>query len=581
MNRVTVVHDVMVGMRDGVRLATDIYHPWAEPSPVAGPVLLRRTPYGKSEPADGSGWARRFAEHGFVTVVQDCRGCFRSEGDLDFLMAEAADGQDTVTWLRDQPWCDGRVGTWGGSWSGWVQTAMAAAGTAGLAAMVPVTSGSDALTSSVRHGGAMELRWIAWAFAQLARRGGASSPPFGQWLRRWPIAPGETQLADSPALERWVFQLLRGAPDDPVWSHPSLAPTRHLETYTDAPTLLIGGWYDSYARGTLELYERLAATRRGSVRAIVGPWAHNGVAEAYAGDVWFGEEAVLDLAAMHLRWFDRWLRGRDGRDGDDPAVRIFVMGGGSGRRRGDGRLDHGGRWRVESGWPPATAVATDLYLHSGGRLAPQRPAAGTAATTYRFDPADPVPTIGGNVSALSEPGGRELAPGGGYDQRTGPQVFGAIAPYGPLSERPDVVVFETEALREPVEVTGTILVRLWVSTTAAGTDVTAKLIDVYPPSPDRPGGYALNLTDSIVRVGAADLANAPAEVEVVLYPTANLFAAGHRIRLDISSSNFPRFDVNPNTGAPAWLPGRTVVADTTVHHDAAHPSRVVLPVVPA
>ncbi|SDU76902.1 CocE/NonD family hydrolase [Jiangella alkaliphila] len=583
---VVVERDVLVPMRDGTRLAADVYRPTATPGP--GPVLLHRTPYDKTEPADGSGWARMFAEHGYVAVVQDCRGCHASEGEVDFLFPEAEDGQDTVEWIRRQPWCDGRVGTWGASWSGWAQTAMAALGTPGLAAMVPVTSGSDGGTSAVRHGGAVELRWVAWAFSHAARNvpAAASGPGFGDWLARWPIRPGGTQLAAAPAYERWAFHLLTADDDDPAWRHPSLAPLAHLDTFTDAPTLLIGGWYDSYARGTLELYERLAAGRRGPIRVVMGPWAHGGLEEPHAGDVWFGDDAVLDPRAVHRRWFDRWLQGeRNGVD-DEAPVRLFVMGGGSGVRRPDGRLSHGGRWRDETEWPLARATPATLHLHAGGRLAPDRPADAGSATTYRFDPSDPVPTIGGNVSALTEvvPGkddARDIVSAGGFDQREGPHVFGASPPYSPLADRPDVLVFQSGALPEPVEVTGTVEVHLWVSSTAVSTDVTAKLIDLHPPSAAYPHGYALNLTDSIIRVrDTRSAAPDPADVTIMLYPTSNLFRAGHRIRVDISSSNFPRFDVNPNTGEPPGRSQRHVVAVNTIHHDNAHPSRIVLPIVP-
>jgi len=572
MSEVVVDRDVMVPMRDGVRLATDVYRRADTPP---GPVLLHRTPYDKTEPADGSGWARMFATQGYVAVVQDCRGCHASEGQVDFLLPEAGDGHDTVEWLRTQPWCDGRIGTWGASWSGWAQTAMAAVGTAGLAAMVPVTSGSDAVTSSVRHGGAMELRWAAWAFSHAAHNTRhavpalTDGPPFSAWLRHWPIRPGATQLAAAPGYEQWVFRLLTTDDDDPLWRHPSLAPVAHLDTYTDAPTLLIGGWYDSYARGTLELYEHLAATKSGPVHVVMGPWAHGGLEQPHAGDVWFGDAAVLDSAATHLRWFDQWLRQHDD---DQPPVRLFVMGGGDGTRRPDGRLAHGGTWRAEPRWPLARAVATTLHLHPDGLLATDPPTGDAAATRYRFDPSQPVPTVGGNVSALADLDSRDIVSGGGYDQVDGEP------PHLPLAARADVLVFQTPPLPAAVEVTGTAEVRLWVSSTAVSTDFTAKLIDVYPPSADHPHGYALNLTDSIVRL--RDLPSEPVEATIRLYPTSNLFAAGHRIRIDISSSNFPRFDVNPNTGEHPGRARRYVVAHNTVHHDTAHPSRVVLPIVP-
>lgn len=617
---VVVDRDVMVAMRDGVRLATDVYRPAPRPERSAAPlpVVLSRTPYDKTEADDGAGWARRFAREGYVAVVQDCRGCFRSEGEVDFLFPEADDGYDTVAWIRRQPWCDGRVGTLGTSWSGWAQTALAAAGAEGVAAMVPVMSGADGRTSSIRHGGAMELRWLAWAFwhsaantqAELVARPWVTSaltggPPFGELLRRWPPRPGTTQLGDAaPAYERWALELLAHGDDDEYWRHPSVAPVAHLDTFTDAPTLLVGGWYDSYTRGTLELYQALSATKRGPVKVVVGPWTHGQLEQPFAGDVWFGADAVFDGDAVHRRWFDRWLRDLPNGADDDSPVRIFVMGGGSGRPGPGGRLHHGGRWREEASWPLARTRYTPFHLHADGSLDRRAPDLPEASTTFRFDPSEPVPTIGGNVSSLAEivppPAGvdprlvpaddrnRDLVPPGGFDQMERADVFGCSPPYLPLATRADVLVFRTAPLEEALEVTGPVEVTLWVATTALDTDITAKLIDVYPPSPWYPRGYALNLTDSIVRLRYRNDARAPVEttpgevveVLVTLYPTSNVFAAGHRIRLDISSSNFPRFDVNPNTGEPLGRERGRVIAKTTVFHDSARPSRIVLPVVP-
>lgn len=618
---VQVDRDVMVPMRDGVRLATDVYRPTG-PHGVVGdplPVLLHRTPYNKVTTEEYDGWAHMFARRGYVAVLQDCRGCFGSGGELDFLVGEAPDGQDTVRWLRAQPWCDGQVGTWGTSYCGWTQTATAAAGTEGLAAMVPNQSGSNGYTSSIRHGGAMELRIIAWAFlhsARNARRDPArepwldaalniGAPTFGDWLQRWPIRPGATQLALDPAYERSALRLLTGADHSEFWQDPGLNPAAHLDAFTDAPILLMGGWYDSYTRGTFELYEGLAARKKGPVRVVVGPWVHGGTGEPAAGDVWFGHDAALDFAGTHLRWYDRWLKGiPTGADGDAP-VRIFVMGGGSGERGPNGLLCHGGRWRDEQEWPLRRARPTPYYLHGDGGLRPVAPDEHDSATTYRFDPADPVPSIGGNVSSLTElaplPSGiadptrtfpfentRGLLDPGGFDQREAAGVFGCRPPYLPLAARRDVVVFQSDPLPAAVEVTGPVEVRLWVTSSALDTDFTAKLLDVYPPSQWYPFGYALNLTDSIMRLRYRTSFRAPelltpgdvVELTITLYPTSNLFAAGHRIRLDVSSSNFPRFDVNPNTGEPIGRDRRRVVADNTVFHDATRPSHVILPVVP-
>jgi len=287
-------------------------------------------------------------------------------------------------------------------------------------------------------------------------------------------------------------------------------------------------------------------------------------------------------------------------------VEIFIMGGGGGERTSAGRLFHGGRWRNEKEWPLARTEYTPFYLQSDG-LSPEKPEGADSSTTYRFDPSNPVPSLGGSVSALcdllpspagvTDPaftprGGRieTLLKPGGYNQVEGPQYWGCTPPYLPLGSRPDVLVFETDPLERDMEVTGPIEVFLWVTSSAVDTDFTAKLIDVYPPSSWYPFGYSLNLTDSIMRLrfrngyehGEELLTPGDrVQVQITLYPTSNLFVAGHRIRLDVSSSNFPRFDVNPNTGDAIGTERRRQGADNTVFHCASYPSHIVLPIVPA
>ncbi len=586
-------------------------------------MLLHRTPYNKAETEATLGECRWFASRGYVVVNQDCRGCFASEGDVNFLVPEAEDGADTLAWIKRQAWASGVVGSFGTSWSGWTQTAMAALGGDGLAAMVPNMSGADAHESSVRHGGALELRFLAWAFwhsaynTQAALRaqpfvGGAlalGAPPFSDWLKRMPIRPGQTQLALVPPYEKWALEILTRADYDDYWRHPSLNPRAHWERFPDAPILFVGGWYDSYTRATFQNWKGLAERKRGPVRVLLGPWTHGSktVELSHAGDVEFGPEAALpSFDELHLRWFDRWLRGVDNGLDREAPVRIFVMGGGSGRRSGAGRLVHGGRWRDEQEWPLARTAFTDFYLHADGGLRREPPREERSRTTYRFDPANPVPSVGGNVSSLRDvlplPAGiadpsfvgrgertRDIMQPGGFDQHEGPEFYGCRPPYLPLGSRPDVLVFHTEPLAEPVEVTGPIEVSLWVTTSAADTDFTAKLVDWYPPSPWYPQGYALNLTDSIVRLRYRDgrergepmKPGEPVQVTITLYPTSNLFMPGHRIRLDVSSSNHPRFDVNPNTGEPLGRDRRRAVADNTVFHERGRASKVVLPLIPA
>jgi predicted acyl esterase len=474
----------------------------------------------------------------------------------------------------------------------------------------------------VRHGGALELRFLAWAFwhsayntqaaltaaphVQAALNQGA--PRFSEWLERMPIRPGQTQLALVLPYEKWALEILTRADYDDYWKHPSVDFRRHWDRVPDMPILLVGGWYDSYTRATFQNFVGLGAGGRRPVRILMGPWTHGGktMEVSYAGDVEFGPDAALpSFDELHLRWYDRWLRGVDnGLDAEAP-LRIFVMGGGSGRRSGAGRLVHGGRWRDEHEWPLARTRFTDYYLHGDGSLSTEPPREASSATTYRFDPARPVPSIGGNVSSLRDvlplpPGladpsyaGRaertvDVMRPGGFDQREAPGFHGCRAPYLPLGSRADVLVFQTAPLPEAVEVTGPIEVHLWVATSAVDTDFTAKLIDVYPPSAWYPQGYALNLTDSIARLryrngrerGELVKPGEPVQVTLTLYPTSNLFMPGHRIRLDVSSSNFPRFDVNPNTGEAIGRERRRVVADNTVFHERGRESRVVLSVIP-
>jgi len=620
---VVVTENVMVRMRDGTRLATDIYRPAHGGRPLDGPlpVVFHRTPYNKTLGEAGLGYDRWFAERGYVAVDQDCRGCFNSEGDVNFLFPETEDGFDTLEWIAAQPWSNGSVGSWGCSWASWTQTAMAALGPKNLRAMVPNMSGANAHESTVRHGGAMELRFLAWAFWHSARNSQAKlkshpwidtalnldAPKFSDWLKRMPLRRGQTQLKLVPPYEKWAFDIFTHSDYDDYWKHPSVCPEEHWDGFPDCPVLLVGGWYDSYTRATFQNFRGLSARKEGPVLALMGPWTHGGETPQlpFAGDVEFGSAAAVEsFKELHLRWFDRWLKGVDNSAGDDPPLRIFVMGGGSGERTSAGRLMHGGRWREEKEWPLARARPTTYYLHEDGSLADTPPEAGESYTTYRYDPARPVPSIGGNVSSLrdraalppgvADPGvvpgpGPDIMLAGGFDQHEGPRVFGCEPPYLPLGSRPDVLVFQTAPLAGDIEVTGPISVRLWVSSTAVDTDFTAKLLDVYPPSRSYPNGYSLNLTDSIMRLRYR---NGPeraefldpgqvAEVVITLYPTSNLFAKGHRIRLDISSSNFPRFDVNPNTGEPIGRDRRRRAADNTVYHDGERPSHVVLPIVPA
>jgi len=620
---VIVEEGVWVPMRDGVRLAADVYRPARRGRAVSEklPALLERTPYGKGDP-DRRRRCRYFASHGYVVVAQDCRGCYGSEGELYFLAQEPNDGYDTVEWMARQSWCNGKVGTYGTSYMAWTQSALATQAPPHLACMFPNMGGWNAHSNTVRHNGAFEMRFMAWAYWHSAINPNAAlkrdpwvdqalnDTDFRDWLTRLPPRPGQTPLRLAPNYERWMLDIYTRGDYDDFWKQAGFDIERHLAQHSDVPIFLTGGWYDSYTRATLDAYMALKKAKQGPVRVMMGPWTHGTYTteEPFSGNVSLGPDAALDsFDDLHLRWFDRWLKGIEtGIDGEAP-VRIFVMGGGSGEMDDAGRLVHGGRWRDEQEWPLRRARATPFYLHSDGALLTERPAESKSSTTYQYDPSRPVPTIGGNFSSLAylkpPPAGialedleyvysplrREtITPAGGHDQWEGPQHYGCDAPCLPLSSRPDVLVFQTPPLERDTEVTGPLSVTLWVSSSAPDTDFTAKLVDVYPPSADYPEGYALNISDSIVRMRyhrsgeRAELLEPGRvyEVTITLYPTSNLFVKGHRIRLDVSSSNFPRFDANPNTGEPLGRHRRTQVAENTVYHDRSRPSHVVLPIVP-
>ncbi len=615
-----VERNVMAPMRDGIRLATDVFH--SSEGRGRSPVLLCRTPYSKDELERTAGFAAWFAARGYTVVLQDCRGCYKSEGEVAYLTPEAGDGLDTLRWIAGQAWGDADVGSYGTSWSGWTQTAMATAGPSRLKTIVPMMSGADAWSSSVRHGGALEMRWIAWAFwhsAENTQEGLGKTPTieralihperrFVDWLRRWPIRRGETQLALTPAYEAWALDLMAREERSAFWDGPSLAPARHASALAGVSALYISSWYDSYARGETELYLAHRDAGGEGARLMMGPWLHGTatVEERTAGGVDLGPDAAIaDYKALLLAWFDRELKGLGPGVQADAPVRIFVMGGGAGTLDVAGRLEHGGRWRDEGAWPLTRTEQKVLHLHRDGSLAERRAEAGAESIDYAYDPRDPTPTVGGCISSLSDLVASEgsieafharphiervfaIAPAGGFDQCVGPDTFRLGATVGPLAERGDVIVFQTDPLADDLEVTGSVRARLWVATDAADTDFTAKLIDVYPPSAALPDGFALNLTDSILRLryrnhdgrAAAVTPGEVYEIEIELYPTSNRFVAGHRLRLDISSSNFPRFDRNPNNGASPSEPGPLLVAHNRLYCDADHPSQIVIPVIP-
>lgn len=601
--------DVMVPMRDGVRLATDIYLPARNHVPIPGryPTILQRTPYGKRRWADVGPY---FASHGYAVVQQDTRGRFNSEGTWRMLVDDGRDGQDACNWIARQPWSDGHLGMYGGSYEGGTQHALALAGCSHLTTIVPTYAVANPGYAGLRYAGAFELRFFNWIFLYGAPEGShavrdpAKRPMLERmrderlgYLSRLPLRAGETPLRLAPEYEQWLIQAIRHGGNDAFWRWNDVVDD--AARYQDLPVYLVSGWYDSWAGGTTANYTALARTKHGPIYLIMGPWTHGGQGETGHGQVSFGPAAAIpDFLDWHREWFDHWLKhvaNSVGRSGVFATpVRIFVMGTGDGHKDADGRLMHGGFWRDEHEWPLARTRYTRYYLRADSSLSTSAPTESPtdphASRRYVFDPVDPVPTIGGNLS--SSPGMME---NGGFDQRGNPKVWNWPNPL-PLASRKDVIVFETAPLDHDLEVTGEITVTLWGSSDARDTDFTAKLIDVYPAGADWPEGFALNLEDGIVRGrfrgafprpfrggGAREKLmkpGTPYRFTIRLYPASNVFKRGHRIRLDVSSSNYPRFDVNPNTGEPLGANTRTQVAHNVILLDRSHPSYVTLPVIP-
>lgn len=591
-----VEKDVMVPMRDGVRLATDIYRPAVDGKPVeeALPVILTRLPYNK----EGSKRAGEYyAKNGYVFVSQDTRGRYKSEGVWHMLTDDGPDGVDCAAWIGKQPWSNGEIGMIGTSYVGGTQHAMAMAGAPELKTVIPVDAMSNLGRQSLRNAGAFEMRFWNWIFLNAGRGSNSAQDPGTEvilkemadqrftYLDNLPTRRGMTPLRLSPEYENWLIDAMEHGANDDFWKQNNIVD--YPETYKDIPVYLVSGWYDSWAGNNTANFMALSKTIQGPVYMIMGPWIHGAQSRFAHGQVTFGEDAAIqDEWAWRKEWYDHWLKGIDNSVGKaDPfktPVRIFVMGTGDGGKDKDGRLQHGGYWRNEQEWPLERARLTDYYLHPNGVLSANKPTEADSTTSFQFDPEDPVPTIGGNISSQND-----ILLQGAWNQKGGEHVWNFPNPI-PLSARNDVLVFQTEPLAEDVEVTGEIEVKLYASSSAKDTDFTAKLIDVYPPSADWPGGFDLNIGDGIVRgrfreTLKTETLMTPGEVyefTIKLYPTSNVFKKGHRIRVDISSSNFPRFDINPNSGEPLNRQRLSFVANQTIHHDAERPSRIILPIVP-
>ena len=610
-HEVEIRTNVRLRMRDGVHLATDLYLPRAgSGGPEKRPCLLERTPYDKTataasdvtlahaQPISKPELAIWFASHGYAMAMQDCRGRYSSEGHFTKYINEGEDGVDTIAWLAEQPWCDGRVLTQGLSYCAHVQTALGSFAPPALFAQFVDSGGfSNAYQGGIRQGGAFELKQATWALkhallspatqADPVRLNTLQAQDMRAWFRRMPWRRGDSPVSAAPEYEEYLFdQWERGEFSD-YWKQRALCGERHYDEYADVPMVHMSSWYDPYVRTAIDNYLGLSRRKTGPVHLIMGPWTHGKRSLSYAGDVDFGADATLDQAfgmsyfELRRKWYDHLLDPESENPLARGAVSIFLMGGGSGGRDDHGRLQHGGRWVHADRWPLPGTQDRDFYLHAEGALLADASSLPASSRSFAYDPSHPVPTLGGTVTSADS----VMLPGA-YDQREHARFFGADGSGRDLGERADVVSFRTAPLHEAVEVVGEISARLFLSSDCRDTDITIKLIDEYPPSAAYPDGFSMNLTDGILRVRYRDSWEHPAplepgkvvEITVEAFATANLFAKGHRIRLDVSSSNYPHFDLNPNTGGPqvGWSEHRT--AHNTLHLDREHPSRLRLPI---
>lgn len=575
---VLVERNIRVPMRDGARLSCDVYRPRGVRS---CPVLVQRTPYGKSLTRNDLD-PLRAASEGYIVVMQDVRGRGASEGRFYPFRYEKDDGYDTIEWAAALPGSNGKVGMFGGSYMGATQWLAALAQPPHLTAIFPSKTAADFYDGWAYRSGVLQLLFVvSWLLSPLAI-GSLERLTLGR-RRRQAILQQLLRLADDPA------QVLLSLPLAalPCFQQRGLVPYYHDwlahfrgGRYWEAwsierhhrqialPACSLGAWYDIFLDGTLRNYLGMSRSA-GSLQArrhqhlVVGPWNHVAPQTSLVGEMNFGLRAagpglgaagpVADIGGLHLRWYDHWLKNRSNGVDREPPVKLFVMG--------------ENLWRDEREWPLARTQYTPVYLHSRGHANSQGgdgalsfiAPSDESPDTFLYDPRNPVPTRGGGLCCTP------VAPlGGPFDQSS-------------IERRPDVLVYTSSPLEDPLEVTGPLKVVLWVSTSAPDTDFTAKLVDVHP------GGFAQNVADGIVRLSVVLGSPRPHRVhclEIGLVATSNVFLPGHRVCLEISSSNFPRFDRNHNTGQDFPEDDELLPALQTVYHDHRRSSHIVLPIIP-
>ncbi|WP_327097589.1 CocE/NonD family hydrolase [Nocardia vinacea] len=570
---VVVEKNLRVPMRDGVELATDVYRPT-----VGGPfpTLVERIPYNKEIYGMASGWVDvlRAAGAGFAVVVQDTRGRSQSAGTFRPFADEGADGADTIAWAAAQPWSTGSVGMFGSSYTGATQWLAAAERPPALATISAAVTSSDYYDNWLYQGGAFRLgfalQWVTstLGLGELLRNASTEAERLAEVrrmldamddvFRTLPVRDHPLLTAIAPYLTEWLDHPER----DDCWARLSARGA----AATDIPVLNIGGWHDLFLGGTIDNYlalrDRTAQPDARQQRLIIGPWAHgatSGVFPERAFGVQAGADAV-DITGVQLAWFKEHLTDSPATTSSSP-VRIFVMG--------------PNIWRDEPDWPLPDTEYVDYFLGSrsdartsdGDGTLSTSPGSDTVSDFFVYDPADPVMTCGG---ATFLPGLFIGANAGPRDQAR-------------TEARHDVLCYTSEPLERPLEVTGPVRARLHISSSAVDTDFTATLVDVHPD------GRSELVCDGILRCRYRHSTTRAEflvpgrvyEIEVDLVATAYVFAAGHRLRLDVSSSNFPKFDRNPNAAVPVADAGHAdlVVATNTVWHDSTRPSRLVLPVI--
>ncbi len=607
---VAIVRDVMVPMRDGVRLATDLYLPARDGVALPGPwpTVVERTPYSKYRFYPNAPDGNDYARDGYVMVVQDVRGKFDSEGVFSSYPQEGPDGFDTVEWIRKQPWSDGRIIATGSSYFASTAQAILVQNPPGLVAAAIRVGPGNYHEDGAWRGGAFLLSHNVNYVLRLAAEGqeAAANPAVEaalqanrdienslRLMRLSPLTKGFSPLALTPSYDDWYQDWQNHELYDEYWQQMGNGVTKHFANAADVPILLIGQWYDAFLGGTLDQLAAYGEGRQSPVHLVISGGEHGNVysLRTYAGDVDLGPTSPIHVGTEMMRWFDQHVKGKDRGVEAGNLIRAFRIEGGEGVMNAAGRLQAGGTWQEFSEWPPADSSPISYYLGADRGLTTASPT--TGSITYAHDPANPVPAIGGRVSS-------------GLPVRAGPQDQRCRIELPhcdddlPLRLRPDVLVFETPALEEDVEVSGPVVARLWVSSSAVDTDFVVNLIDQYPPSADYPEGYAMNVAEGIVRARfrsfeqdrpsfrrAYAVKEEPlvpgemVEVTVDLWSTSYLFRAGHRIRVDVSSSSFPQFDVNPNTGEPfARRVSPPVVAQNTIYMGADHASSISLQVRP-